>query len=137
MSAKTKSVIGDPVVFGGTTLPLSMGIRAGDFVYLSGIVACDEEGIPDFSGDIAEQTRMAMQAISVQLAAADCGFSDIVKVVVYLKNKNDFAEFNAVYGASFPNAPPARTTICADFVAERVLVEVDVVAYKPAPDSAL
>ncbi|MEP0200912.1 MAG: RidA family protein [Halioglobus sp.] len=131
MTTKTKKIIGGPVDFGGMTLPLSMAVRAGDFVYLSGMVACDDNGKPDLSGDIGQQTRQSLRAIEKQLIEAGCAMVDVVKAVIYLKNREDFPMFNAAYAEFFPEFPPTRTSICTDFVAEGVLVEIDTVAYRP------
>ena len=131
MNTKTKKVIGGPVEFGGAMLPLSMAVRAGDFVYVSGMVACDANGKPDLSGDIEQQTRLSLRAIEKQLIEAGCAMTDVVKAVIYLKTKEDFPIFNAVYAEFFPEFPPARTSVCTDFVAEGVLVEIDIVAYRP------
>lgn len=131
MTVKNKRVIGGPVEFGGVTLPLSMAVRAGDLVFVSGMVAVDENNIPNLGGDVGQQTRLSLQAIERQLAKADCRMADVVKTMVFLKNKEDFPAFNAVYGEFFPEAPPARSSVCTDFVADAVLVEIEVVAYRP------
>jgi enamine deaminase RidA (YjgF/YER057c/UK114 family) len=131
MNTTTKKIIGGPVEFGGTMLPLSMAVRAGDFVYVSGMVACDANGKPDLSGDIEQQTRLSLRAIEKQLIEAGCAMTDVVKAVIYLKTREDFPIFNAAYAEFFPEFPPARTSVCTDFVAEGVLVEIDIVAYRP------
>lgn len=129
--SKGKEVIGGPVMVGQTTLPMSMAVRAGDFVFLSGMLSMDEAGNFDFSGDITEQTRLTLSAIERLLAQAGCTRDDVVKSVVYLKDRGDFGAFNAAYGAFFDTAPPVRTAICTDFVVEGVRVEIDVTAYAP------
>jgi reactive intermediate/imine deaminase len=131
MNNRTKEVVSGPVEFGGSVLPLSMAVRAGDFVYVSGMVAVDADGVPDFSGDIAQQTRLSLRAIEKQLIEAGCSMTDVVKALIYLKTRKDFPAFNAAYGEFFPEFPPARTAVCTDFMAEDVLVEIDVVAYRP------
>ena len=69
--AESKEVIGGPVMVGQTTLPMSMAMRAGDFVFLSGMLAMDEAGNFDFSGDITEQTRLTLEAVERLLVQAD------------------------------------------------------------------
>ena len=129
-----KEVIGGPVLVGQTTLPMSMAVRAGDFVFLSGMVAIDESGNFDFSGDITEQTRLTLDAVERLLVQAGCTRDDVVKAVVYLKDRSDFGAFNAAYGAFFDTVPPVRTAVCTDFVVEGVCVEIDVTAYAPRRD---
>ena len=131
MNNRGKEIVGGPVEFGGATLPLSMAVRAGEFVYVSGMVACDADGVPDLSGDIDQQTRLSLRAIEKQLIEAGSAMTDVVKAVVFLKTKEDFPAFSAAYAEFFPEGPPARTSVCTDFVADGVLVEIDVVAYRP------
>lgn len=126
-----KQVIGGPVEFGGQTLPLSMAVRAGDFVFISGMVACDADGVPKLDGNVEEQTRLAMRAIESRLIEAGCGLQDAVRAMVYLKNPADFPVFNSVYAEFFPEQPPTRTTVACSFMAEPVLVEIEVTAYRP------
>lgn len=129
-----KEVIGDPVVIGGRTLSLSRAIRAGDFVFLTGQVPM-RDGAPMTTGTVEEQTRAVLDDIRATLALADCTLADVVKAMVWLRDRADFPGFNAVYGEYFPEAPPARSAVVSDLLVD-VRVEVEVVAYKPASRSA-
>jgi 2-iminobutanoate/2-iminopropanoate deaminase len=64
------------------------------------------------------------------LAAADCDLSRVVKATIYLKDMNDFASVNEVYGSYFPSDPPARSTIEASRLPKDVSVEMDFIAVK-------
>ena len=64
------------------------------------------------------------------MAEAGCELQDVVKSMVWLKNRDDFPGFNAIYGEYFPHEPPTRSAIVSDFLVD-ILVEVEVVAYKP------
>ena len=52
------------------------------------------------------------------------------QMMVWLKNKEDFPGFNSIYGEYFDHDPPARSAVVSDLLVD-VLVEVEVVAYKP------
>jgi len=56
--------------------------------------------------------------------------ADVVKAIVWLRNRADFPGFNAVYGEYFPEAPPTRSAVVSDLLVD-VRVEVEVVAYRP------
>ena len=127
--AKSKEVIGEPLVIGGRTLSLSRAIRAGDFVFLTGQVPF-EDGLPMVTGGIEEQTRAVLDEIEATLALAGCGLADVVKAMVWLTDRTDFPGFNAVYAEYFPEQPPARSAVVSDLLVD-VRVEVEVVAYKP------
>ncbi len=127
--AKTKQVIGGPLVIGGRKLSLSRAIRAGDFVFLTGQVPF-KDGKVMTTGTIEEQTRAVLDDIKATLAEAGCVLSDVVKAMVWLRDRADFPGFNAVYGEYFPEEPPTRSAVVSDLLVD-VRVEVEVVAYKP------
>ena len=125
----TKQVIGGPLSIGGRVLSLSRAIRAGDFVFLTGQVPM-RDGAPMTTGTIEEQTRVTIELIGETLKEAGCTFSDVVKSMVWLKSRDDFPGFNAVYGEYFPDGPPARSALVSDFLVD-VRVEIECIAYKP------
>jgi 2-iminobutanoate/2-iminopropanoate deaminase len=127
--ASTKQVIGGPLVIGGRTLSLSRAIRAGDFVFLTGQVPF-KDGQVMTTGSVEEQTRAVLDDIKATLAEAGCALSDVVKAMVWLRDRADFPGFNAVYGEYFPEEPPTRSAVVSDLLVD-VRVEVEVVAYKP------
>jgi reactive intermediate/imine deaminase len=127
--ASDKQVIGDPLVIGGRTLSLSRAIRAGDFVFLTGQIPF-RKGAPMTGGGIEEQTRAVLDEIKVTLAEAGCELVDVVKAMVWLRDRADFPGFNAVYGEYFPDQPPTRSAVVSDLLVD-VRVEVEVVAYRP------
>jgi len=124
-----KKVIGNPIVIGGRELSLSRAIRAGDFVFLTGQVPF-KDGAVMTTGTIEEQTRAVLDEIQATLADADCKLRDVVKAMVWLRDREDFSGFNAVYGQYFPHEPPTRSALVSDLLVD-VRVEVEVVAYKP------
>mgnify|MGYP006284418341 CR=1 FL=1 len=126
---KTKQVIGEPLVIGGRKLSLSRAIRAGDFVFLTGQVPF-KDGHVMTSGSIEDQTRAVLNEINATLTSAGCTLLDVVKAMVWLRDKADFPGFNAVYGEYFPETPPTRSAVVSDLLVD-VRVEVEVVAYKP------
>jgi reactive intermediate/imine deaminase len=124
-----KQVIGGPLVIGGRTLSLSRAIRAGDFVFLTGQVPF-RDGAVMTTGSIEEQTRAALDDIRATLALAGCELRDVVKAMVWLRDRADFPGFNAVYAEYFPVDPPARSAVLSDLLVD-VRVEIEVVAWKP------
>ena len=127
--ASGQQVISGPLVIGGRTLSLSRAIRTGDFVFLTGQIPF-KDGAPMTEGGIEEQTRAVLDDIKATLAEAGCEMADVVKAMVWLRNRADFPGFNAVYGEYFPEAPPTRSAVVSDLLVD-VRVEVEVVAYRP------
>ena len=89
-----------------------------------------QNGVPMTTGTIEEQTRVVIELIRGTLEQADAGLDDVVKSMVWLKNREDFPGFNAVYGEYFPAGPPARSALISDFLVD-ILVEVECVAFCP------
>jgi len=125
----TKQVIGDPVVIGGRQLSLSRAMRAGDYVFLAGQIPFKGDAVM-IDGSIEEQTRAVLEDIKATLALADCNMSDVVKAMVWLRDREDFPGFNSVYGEYFPTNPPTRSAVLNQLLVD-VRVEVEVTAYKP------
>lgn len=124
-----KQVIGGPLVIGGRKLSLSRAIRAGDFVFLTGQIPF-RDGQVMISGSIEDQTRAVLDDITATLKEAGCQRADVVKAMVWLRDRADFPGFNTVYGEYFPEEPPTRSAVVSDLLVD-VRVEVEVIAYKP------
>ena len=125
----SKEIIGKPLVINGRKLSLSKAVRAGDFVFLTGQIPM-KNGVVVTEGSVEEQTRIVLDEIKNTLTEAGCELADVVKTMVWLKNRDDFPGFNEIYGEYFPHEPPARSAIVSDFLVD-ILVEVEVVAYNP------
>ena len=124
-----KEVVGGPLVINGRKLSLSRAIRAGDTVYLTGQVPM-RDGAVMTDGSIEDQTRAVLDTITETLQLAGCDRGDVVKAMVWLRDRADFPGFNAVYAEYFPNDPPARSAIVSDLLVD-VRVEVEVIAWRP------
>ena len=124
-----KQVIGAPLVIDGRELSLSRAIRAGDFVFITGQVPM-RDGKPMTDGTIEEQTRACIESPQQILAEAGCELGDVVKSMVWLKRREDFPGFNAVYAEYFAEQPPTRSALISDFLID-ILVEIECVAYRP------
>ena len=130
---KKKQVIGDPLKINGRTLSLSRAIRAGDFVFLTGQIPM-RDGVPMTNGTIQEQTRAVLDDITATLSQAECTRDDVVKAMVWLRERADFPGFNEVYGEYFPLEPPTRSAVVSDLLVD-ARVEVEVMAYRPLGDT--
>ena len=127
-----KQVIGSPMVLNGRELSLSKAIRAGDFVFITGQIPL-RDGVPMIDGTVEEQTRACLDGLKEILTEAECELNDVVKSMIWLKNKEDFPVFNSVYSEYFPIEPPTRSALVSDFLID-ILVEIECVAYKPVSE---
>jgi len=108
--------------------PYSQAIKANGFVFTSGQIAIDPATQQVVAGDVAAQTDRVLRNLSEILEAAGSGLGKVVRTTVFLKNMDDFAAMNKVYGQYFSSDAPARSTVEVVRLPKDVLVEIDVIA---------
>ena len=110
-------------------LPFHPAVRAGDYIFVSGQVAKDENGAMCV-GNIEEETRSTLEAVRRVLREAGADLSDVVRMTVFLEDARDFGRYNRVFAEYFPDGGLARTTVEARAVIS-CKIEIDAIAYKP------
>ena len=110
--------------------PYSQAIRAGDFVFTSGQLGLEPEtGV--LKEGVTAQTEQALDNLTALLASAGASLEDVVKTTIFLADMADFQTVNAVYGARFRGAAPARSTVQVAALPRGGLVEIEMIAYCP------
>ena len=108
--------------------PYSQAIKANGFLFVSGQVAIDPKTNEFIGGDIKQQTERVLENVKGVLEASGSNLHHVVKTTVFLKDMNDFAAMNEIYGRYFTSAPPARSTVAAAGLPKNALLEVEVIA---------
>jgi 2-iminobutanoate/2-iminopropanoate deaminase len=107
--------------------PYSQAVSTGALIYTSG-----QLGLDPATGQLAQgveaQARQVMANLAAVLAAAGSSLDQVVKTTIFLQNMADFAAVNAIYGAAFSAAPPARSTVQVAGLPLGGLVEIEAVA---------
>jgi 2-iminobutanoate/2-iminopropanoate deaminase len=107
-------------------------VRAGNLLFVSGIVAVDGEGRLVGGADVVAQTRQVLDNMRTVLAAAGCRFEDVVKVTIYLTNVDDRPLINPLRQQAFGASRPASTLVEVPRLAvEGAKVEIECVALVP------
>jgi 2-iminobutanoate/2-iminopropanoate deaminase len=107
-------------------------VQAGTLLFVSGIVPVDERGALVGGDDVVAQTRQVFENMRSVLAAAGCGFEDVVKVTVYLLDIGDRAVINPVRQEVFGAIRPASTLVEVGALAlPGAKVEVEAIALVP------
>ena len=134
--------------------------RAGDLVFLSGVIAVDPatstivKGYADipaearallgqtgeFSTDMKEgpmlaQSWFVLERIRATLQAAGGEMNDVFKLVQYFRNLDHFPLYSRVRKLFFTGEPPASTVVevSAMLPTADILIEVEATAYLPIP----
>ena len=107
--------------------PYSPAVRAGDFIFASGQVPRDPVTGALAGDDVATQTRQTLSNVQRLLTEAGASMSDVVSVIIYLTDVDDWATMNSVYTEFFVAPFPSRTAVGVSL--RDILVEISAVAY--------
>ena len=115
--------------------PFSRAILIDGHLHIAGTTA-----LSHISGDyykrhlpktIEEQTRLTLDNIKMCVEAVGGSMSDIYKVVIQLKNPDEYMRMNAVRAEYFKGEQPISTCYQANLMRDDILVEIEAVAYVP------
>ena len=108
----------------------SQAISAGPFLWSAGMGPQDPETGQVVGDTIQQQTAQTLTNLAAILESAGLSFTDVVKVTTHLQHlERDFAGYDEVYRTVMAEPFPVRTTVGSDLM--NILVEIDVVAYRP------
>jgi len=107
----------------------SQGIRAGNFIFISGQIPLDPSTMEIVSDDFTRQVEQVIVNLKAVANEASCSLDDIVKITVYLKNLEDFQSVNNAMNKMFTEPYPARAAVEVSRLPKDVLVEMDAIIY--------
>lgn len=107
--------------------PYSQGIIVNNLFYSSGQIPLTAEG-ELVTGDVKEQTHQVFKNLQAVLKEADASLETVIKSTVFIKNMDEFAAVNEVYGEYFSTHKPARSCVEVARLPKDVLIEIEVVA---------
>ena len=93
-------------------VPFSKAVRAGGFLFLSGVLAMDAKG-GIIEGDVQAQTRAVLERIALSLKECNSSMARVVRASIWLADLADFAAFNEEYAKHFPEGLPSRSCVQA------------------------
>lgn len=114
-----------------TVGPYSPAIRIGNFLFISGQIGINQQTGVLENKDIETETRQALDNLMMIIRNAGFDSTDIVSTTVYLKDINDYAKMNLIYGGYFEEGNyPARATVQIAALPRDARVEISAIAYK-------
>lgn len=110
--------------------PYSQAIQTGNLLFVSGQVAFNPQTGQLENADVSSEAKRVMKNLEAILKEAGYEFKHIVKTTIFLKDMNDFATVNGIYGEYFSENPPARETVEVARLPRDAKVEISVIASK-------
>jgi len=117
-SEKTPAVIG----------PYSPAVKVGKLIFVSGQLPIEPESGNLVKGDIHKHTRQILENLTTLLELYSLGLENVVKTTVFLKNMNDFSEFNKAYVQYFTENISARSCVEVVRLPKDAEIEIEVMA---------
>lgn len=111
----------------GSIGPFSEAVRAGNLLFLSGVLGTDSTGRLA-SGGVGPETRQAMENIKAALGRNGLTMNDVVKCTVFLADIAEWAAMNRVYATFFPESKPARSAVGGTGLVRGGRVEIECIA---------
>jgi 2-iminobutanoate/2-iminopropanoate deaminase len=109
-------------------IPLNPVIRAGDFVFVSGLTPTNRRTGKIPLVTVEKQTKMVLDNMKVCLEAAGSSLKNVLKCTVYITNSAYFDEVNRVYRRYFTKDQPARVFCVVGSWPKKFDVEIDAIA---------
>ena len=109
--------------------PYSHGVLHGNMLFISGQVGKHPE-TGEIASSIEAQTEQVMNNLQGILHEAGMDFTNVVKTTIFMKDLNDFATMNGIYGSRFTGNYPARETVEVSRLPLDVKVEISMIAMK-------
>ena len=123
-------VVVNPAEWSSSPNPYSYGVKTGNTLFLSGLIARNGKDNTPMKGDMAAQTKGVLENGAAVLKAAGFAYSDVVAARIYLTDQAAFQDMNKVYQTYFPTDPPARATVKSLLTSPDYSVEITMVAVK-------
>jgi enamine deaminase RidA (YjgF/YER057c/UK114 family) len=112
------------------TFGYSRAVRAGDFVFVAGTTAIDEDGVVRAPGDAAGQVDVVLDAIEAALERAGARLDQVVQTRMYVTDISRGDEIGRAHGERFGDIAPVTAMVqVAALFDPRMLVEIEALAY--------
>jgi 2-iminobutanoate/2-iminopropanoate deaminase len=109
--------------------PYSPALKVGNLIFASGQLPIDPKTEEMMEGDIEARTGMVLENLKAVLEPYSIGLDNVVKTTIFLKNMNNFARVNKVYGEYFKEKFPARSCVEVSRLPKDAEIEIEAIAF--------
>jgi len=114
--------------------PYVQGVDLGNMVMTSGQIPVIPETGEIVSEEVTKQARQSLDNVKAVVESSGLAVKDIIKMTVFVKDLNDFAAVNEVYGAFFDEHKvenyPARSCVEVARLPKDVKIEIEAIAVR-------
>lgn len=105
--------------------PYSQAVKAGGFIFCSGQIGLNPKTNNLVKGGVEKETEQVLKNIFQVLKAGGTSFKDVIRVDIFLTDKNDFSQVNKIYTNYFISDPkPARQTVVVTALPKGAKIEM-------------
>tara|TARA_B110000046_G_scaffold70531_1_gene78458 strand:- start:2092 stop:2472 length:381 start_codon:yes stop_codon:yes gene_type:complete len=109
--------------------PYNQAVLSNGVLYISGQIPLDPASMELVEGDLEKETVQVMENLKAILEAAGMTIAQVVKSSIFLKDMNNFAQINKVYGSYFnEDTAPARETVEVANLPKFVNIEISMIS---------
>jgi 2-iminobutanoate/2-iminopropanoate deaminase len=105
----------------------SAAVRAGDYLFVSGVLAIDPESGERLNGTLTSEAHRAFQNLKLLLEAGGSSLERLVQVRAMIYDRIEYDALNRVYRQYVPGGPPART-VWSVRIMDAFKVQLDAIA---------
>ena len=105
----------------------STAIRAGDYLFVSGVLPIDPQSGERLNGTLTSEAHRAFQNLKLVLESAGSSLERLVQVRAMIYDRIEYDALNRVYRQYVPSGPPART-VWSVRIADAFKVQLDAIA---------
>ena len=107
--------------------PQSTAIRAGNYVFVSGLTAIDSGTGERMHGTLTSEAHRVFQNLKLVLESAGSSLERLAQVHAMIYDRIEYDALNRVYRQYVPNGPPARTVWSVQII-DAFKVQLDAIA---------
>jgi 2-iminobutanoate/2-iminopropanoate deaminase len=112
---------------GGYGWVQSTAIRAGEYLFVSGVVAIDPDSGERLNGTLTSEAHRAFRNLGLVLESAGLSLARLVQVRAMIYDRIEYDALNRVYRQYVPDGPPARTVWSVQII-DAFKVQLDAIA---------